>query len=57
MNQANQQVERKVGSRGFYGEFPATITRVCEWAPTMVEARVPGGIVCVPVCDIKERAW
>lgn len=53
----NKQVERKVGAKGFYGEFPATIMEVCSWAPTMVVCRVPGGPICVPVCDIKERAW
>lgn len=43
--------KRRVGQPVRCNGFPGTITRVCEWAPTMVEVRLARGTVCVPFSD------
>ena len=49
------KIERKVGAKGFYGEFPATVRRICDWSDSLVEVCVPGGEICVSIEEITAK--
>lgn len=46
-----------LGQKVTYGEFAATVMRICEWSrnadEVMVEVRVPGGLTCVSCKDLE----
>ena len=46
-------IERKVGQRVICNGYDGTITRVCDWSPSMVEVRVPGGTTCVGFSELR----
>ena len=48
------KLSRVVGQRCSYAGLPATITRVLDYSPSMVEIRVPGGISAVCFSDLRE---
>jgi len=33
------------------GGYPGTVTRLCEWSDSMIEVRLPGGLVCIDASD------
>lgn len=50
MNLLDLPAEKRVGAKGTYSGFPATVIR--HYVDTMYEIRVPGGITCVTARDI-----
>jgi len=44
----------KVGQKVICNGYEGTITKILEWSDSMVEVRVPGGIACVCISDLKE---
>jgi hypothetical protein len=47
MNTYIQQHKPAIGQRVVANGYAGTITRVCEWSDSMVEVRLPSGVVCV----------
>ena len=43
----------KVGSRVVCNGYAGTVTEICAWSDSLVEVRVPGGLVCVPSGELK----
>ena len=46
---------RQVGMPVWCNGYEGRVVAVCEWSETLVEVRVPGGVTCVPVSDLRER--
>lgn len=44
----------KVGQTVICNGYEGIITKILDWNNSMVEVRVPGGITCVCVSELKE---
>ena len=42
----------RVGEHVICNGYPGTVTRLCEFSDSMIEVRVPGGVVCVDAGEV-----
>ena len=46
-------IERVVGQKVMCNGYAGTISKICDWSPSMVEVRLARGVVCVGMSELR----